>query len=192
MMKHTQSHSWISGGLRLAVLGLDHLTTIDISHNTLSHQRNRYENTITVKSSDPNHQPGPIWQRDAWIRACIQACFRCMSRRAPGELARDCRNLGTLLNSHPGTAMEPEEYVDSVRLRLGCAGPCEPVACQNGSLHTHAAHATCCAVGEVEVPGLLPGTDLRPADVLTSALGNSYTALDISICSPHAQQAGAD
>ena len=37
----------------------------------------------------------------------------------------------------------------------------------------------------MEVPGLTPGTDLRPADVLTSAL-------DISICSPHAQQAGAD
>ena len=100
--------------------------------------------------------------------------------------------------------MEPEEYVDSVRLRLGCAGPCEPVpcaACQNGSLDTGAAHATCCAVGEatrghnevttlvhaaaqscdctagMEVLGLIPGTDLRPADVLTSALGNSHTAL---------------
>ena len=36
------------------------------------------------------------------------------------------------------------------------------------------------------------GTDLRPADVLTSALGNPYTALGISICSPHAQQAGSD
>ena len=102
---------------------------------------------------------------------------------------------------HHGAVMEPEEYGDSVRLRLGCAGPSEPVpcaACQNGSLDTGAAHATCCAVGdatrgaEMEVPGLIPGTDLRPADVLTSALGNSYTALDISICSPHAQQAGAD
>ena len=115
--------------------------------------------------------------------------------------------------------MEPEEYVVSVRLRLGCAGPCETVpcaACQNGSLDTGAAHATCCAVGEatrghnavttlvpaaaqscdctaeMEVHGLIRGTDLRPADVLTSALGNSCTALDISICSPHAQQAAAD
>ena len=35
----------------------------------------------------------------------------------------------------------------------------------------------------MEVPGLL-GTDLRLAGVLTSALGISYTALDISICSP--------
>ena len=45
---------------------------------------------------------------------------------------------------------------------------------------------------EIEVPGFLPGTDLGPADALTSALGNAYTALDISICSPHAQQAGPD
>ena len=41
--------------------------------------------------------------------------------------------------------MELKECVDSVRVRLGCAGPCEPVpcaACQNGSLDTGAAHAT--------------------------------------------------
>ena len=122
------------------------------------------------------------------------------------------------LNPHHGALMEPQECVGSVRLRLGCAGPCEPVpcaACQNGSLDTVAAHATCCAVGEaarghnavttlvhaaaqscdctagMEVAGLIPGTDRRPADVLTSALGNSHTALDISTCSPHAQQAGA-
>ena len=44
----------------------------------------------------------------------------------------------------------------------------------------------------MEVPGLIPGTDLRPADVLTSALGNAYTALDVSICSPHASEAGVD
>ena len=40
---------------------------------------------------------------------------------------------------------------------------------------------------EMEVRGIIPGT--RLADVLTSALGNSHTALDISICSP---QAGFD
>ena len=85
--------------------------------------------------------------------------------------------------------LEPEGYVDSVRLWLGCAGPTEPVA-----FWTRALLATCCAVGdatrghnavtapihaaaqscdhtfEMEVPGLIPGTDLRPADVLTSAL----------------------
>ena len=82
--------------------------------------------------------------------------------------------------------MELKEYVDSVRLRMACAGPCEPVpcaACQSGSLDTGAAHATCCSLGEAtrghnavtalvhdaaqscdctaetEVPGLIPGTD---------------------------------
>ena len=107
--------------------------------------------------------------------------------------------------------MESEEYVDSVRLRLGCAGPRKLV--QNISPDAGAAHATCCAVGEatrghnavtalvhaaaqsrdctaeMEVPGLIPW-DLRPAGVLTSPLGNSYTAL--SICSPHALEAGTD
>ena len=91
------------------------------------------------------------------------------------------------LNRHHGAVLEAEEYVDSVRLRLGCTGPCELVpcaACQSGPLDAGAAHATCCALGEatrghnavtalVHVPGLSPGTDLRRADVLTSALGNS-------------------
>ena len=31
-----------------------------------------------------------------------------------------------------------------------------------------------------------------PADILTSALGNAYTVLDVSICSPHASEAGLD
>ena len=68
--------------------------------------------------------------------------------------------------------------------------PC--AACQSRSLDRGAAHATCCALGEAtrghnavtalvhaaaqscdctaeaEVPGLIPGTDLSPADVLTS------------------------
>ena len=102
-----------------------------------------------------------------------------------------------------------------IRLRLVCAGPTEPAACaacQSSLLDSGAAHATCCAVGEATraryaVAALIhaaaqscvhtaemeiPGTDLRPADVLSSALGNAYTALDISICSPHAQQAGPD
>ena len=38
----------------------------------------------------------------------------------------------------------PEEYVDSVRLRLGCAGPSEPVPCapcQTGSQDSGAAHS---------------------------------------------------
>ena len=54
-----------------------------------------------------------------------------------------------------------------------------------------AAHA-CDHSAETEVPGLIPGTELRATDVLTSALGNALTALDVSICSPHAQEAGLD
>ena len=88
--------------------------------------------------------------------------------------------------------------------------------CNSGILDRGAAHTSCCALGEatrghnavsslihaaalqcdhtseMEVPGLIPGTNLRPADVLTSALGNAYTALDVSICSPHALEAGTD
>ena len=83
-----------------------------------------------------------------------------MSRKAPGGSRARLQEPGDAevdqtwmwrLNPHHGAVMEPEEYVDSVRLRLGCAGPCEPVpcaACQTGSLDTGAAHATCCAVGE--------------------------------------------
>ena len=56
----------------------------------------------------------------------------------------------------------------------------------------HAAALQCDHTSEMEVPGLIPGTDLRPADILTSALGNAYTALDVSICSPHALEAGPD
>ena len=54
-----------------------------------------------------------------------------------------------------------------------------------------AAHP-CDPFAETEVPGLIPGTDLRPEDVLTSALGSALTALDVSICSLHAQEAGFD
>ena len=96
------------------------------------------------------------------------------------------------LNSRHSPTLDADEYVHSVRFRLGCAGPAEPVscaACNSGTLDTGAAHASCCALGEatrghnavsslihaaalqcdhtseMEVPGLIPGTDLRPADI---------------------------
>ena len=53
------------------------------------------------------------------------------------------------------------------------------------------AHA-CDPSTEVEAPGLVPGTRLRPADVLTGALGNGLLALDIGIASPDAIAAGRD
>ena len=40
------------------------LTTIDISHEAPYHQRNRYENTITMQSNDPNSQSGPMKNRE--------------------------------------------------------------------------------------------------------------------------------
>ena len=40
--------------------------------------------------------------------------------------------------------------------------------------------------------GLIPGTDLRPADILTQVLGNCHTALDVGITSPDALHAGLD
>ena len=55
------------------------------------------------------------------------------------------------LNPHHGPTLKPEEYADSVRLRLGCAGPSEPVACaacQAGPLDLGAVRAACCALGE--------------------------------------------
>ena len=55
------------------------------------------------------------------------------------------------LNPLHGLILEADEYIDSVRFRLGCAGPVEPItctACNSGILDTGAAHASCCALGE--------------------------------------------
>lgn len=57
-------------------------------------------------------------------------------------------------------------------------------------LHRHARQIDPSA--EREVPGLIPGTQLRPADLLTDAAGYGLVAADVSIVSPEAQQAGAD
>ena len=71
-LNNTEIHSCISGGLRHSRRYLDYLTTIGISHKAPYHQRGRYENTITMKSSDPNHQPGPMWKREDY-RATTKA-----------------------------------------------------------------------------------------------------------------------
>ena len=104
-------------------------------------------------------------------------------------------------------------------MRLGCAGPTEPVPCSRCGeflFDSSGSHAACCAIAEstrghygvvnqmlsrvkqcdpsaeTEVPGLIPGTDLRPADILTQAFGNCLTALDVGITSPDARYAGYD
>ena len=78
------------------------------------------------------------------------------------------------LSPHHGAVMETEEYVDSVRLRLGCAGPCEPVpcaACQTGSLDMGAAHAICCALGEAtRVHNALPCWYMQRLSLATARL----------------------
>jgi len=122
------------------------------------------------------------------------------------------------LSKHRGPVLSNEEFLEAVRIRLGCAGPTEPVPCSRcgALLDCAASHAACCAIGEstrghygvvkqllprvlqcdptaeTEVPNLIPGTGLRPADILTQALGNFHTALDVGITSPDALYAGLD
>ena len=121
--------------------------------------------------------------------------------------------------STPWTNSFHAEFVEAVRIRLGAAGPPDPTPCAicgKALLDSGGAHASCCAgaeatrghyavaklvhnaactcdpSAETEVPDLIPGTDLRPADVLTTALGNGMTSIDVGICSPYAQNAGSD
>ena len=45
---------------------------------------------------------------------------------------------------------------------------------------------TCDPAAELESEGLIPGTALRPADVLTFAVGHGAVSLDVGVVSPHA------
>ena len=120
--------------------------------------------------------------------------------------------------SRHGSTLEADEYVDSVRFRLGCAGPAEPTtcaACNSGILDTGAAHASCCALGEAtrghnavssrfmqlaqqcdshapssEVPGLIPhGFKARTSS--PSALGTP-TLHRTCPSAPRTPEAGVD
>ena len=116
--------------------------------------------------------------------------------------------------------LDAKEFTESVRFRLECARPTEPIvctACNSGLLDAEVVHASCCALGaatlghnavanliheagklchlaaETEVLSQSPGTGLRPAGVVvTSAMGNCHTALDFSSCSPCALEGGLD
>ena len=120
----------------------------------------------------------------------------------------------------PTGGIEPHVFVTAVRLCLGACHAAEPQFCQqcSGILNPQANHASCCAPGpsteghddvrdavldlakvadatsEPEVLGLFASApDLRPADILTSALaGNLSHALDVGIAAPLAQNAGPD
>ena len=153
--------------------------------------------------------------------ASLHASSDTAGQRRLGELADPDVDHSWLwrLNKHRGQVLSETEFVESLRLRLGCAGPLEPIACQlcgADAIGSNGAHALCCAkaestighykvtkqvlVGvqqidpgaETQVAGLIPGTDLRPADILTVAIGGGAVALDIGICSPDAQNAGND
>ena len=151
--------------------------------------------------------------------AFARACCKCMRVRDPGPHARTrLAELGDSnvdhtwlwrLNPRHGSTLDADEYVDSVRFRLGCAGPRNPSPAPPATpaFWTRARRTPPAALWArprvvttpsplsytqphnsattPQVPGLIPGTDLRPADVLTSAL-------DVSICSPHALEAGTD
>ena len=55
--------SQLANKIRQKFIALDLITTIDISHEAPYHQRNRYENTITMQCKDPNLQSGPSRKR---------------------------------------------------------------------------------------------------------------------------------
>ena len=123
------------------------------------------------------------------------------------------------LSQHHGPVLSNEEFLEAVRVRLGCAGPTEPVPCARCGeclFDSGGSHAACCAIAEstrghygvvkqllsrvqqcdpsaeTEVAGLIPGTNLRPADILTQALGNCLSAIDVGITSPDSRYAGLD
>ena len=68
------------------------------------------------------------------ITACVDSgvvrvCYRCTKARVPGWHTRGSVSSTMRTWTTHGPTLEPEEYADSVRLRLGCAGSTEPVAC---------------------------------------------------------------
>ena len=123
---------------------------------------------------------------------------------------------------HPAycRSLEPDVYVDAMRLRLGAGHGDTAVVCRVCCKHATPSgrHALCCAPGpsreghdevrdlvlavarqgdpsaESEAVGLLPAAPgRRPADVLTSAAGgNGLTALDIGVASPDSLAAVAN
>ena len=167
---------------------------------------------ITPDDGDGDRLSSP----PAWTRASIRGCFRRTRMRAPGGAHARLLELGDAEVDH--TWMWCIEFCWSLRntsTRHACAwaapdpanlSPVLPASLDPWTLapptplvalwarphatttRSHATAESCDCTAEIEVPGLISGTDLRPT---SSGLGNYYTAFDISICSPHAQQAGS-
>jgi hypothetical protein len=198
--------------------------------------RTRPGSSITPRDGegDSEHPAGAMRQRTQHlITSYTDKCLReglCQQYAAAGNRAainrlEELKDPGIdhtwlwHVSKHHGPVLAEDEFVEAVRIRLGAAGPTDPVPCARCGtelLDSSGSHAACCAIAEAtkghysvegmilgaaqqcdpsaehEVMGLIPGTRLRPADVLTTALGHAATALDIGICSPDAQHAGAD
>ena len=121
------------------------------------------------------------------------------------------------LSPHRGPVLDVPDH-EAIRLCLGIAGPTEPTPCRlcgKDAFDSNAAHALCCDKSntrghhnvtraifdvaatcdpstELEANNLIPGKKLRPADILTGAVGSGRHALDVGICSPDARGAGED
>ena len=94
---------------------------------------------------------------DADIRDDLRQQFETMenhtSVRRIDELSdiNVCHTWLWHLNKHHGPALTPEEYLEAVRVRLGCAGPTDLVPCSRcgqALFDSSGAHAPCCAVPE--------------------------------------------
>ena len=106
----------------------------------------RHGRGITPDDGDGDDEH-PLARKRLGIRALITTCVDTGVHEGPAPDARvregswgaraRLQELGDAevdhtwmwrLNTHFGAVMVPEEYVDSVRLRLGCAVPCETCA----------------------------------------------------------------
>ena len=117
--------------------------------------------------------------------------------------------LGWPLSPHRGPVLDVPDHVEAIRLRLGIAGPTEPTPCRlcgKDTFDSNAAHALCCdksnitrghhnvaraifniaaacdPSAELEASDLIPGKQLRHADVLTGAIGSGRHAIDVGLC----------
>ena len=91
--------------------------------------------TVTATTNTRTHASAPRFRASsprASTQAFARACCKCMRERDPGLHARALPSSATRmwrLNTRHGPTLQADECVDSVRFRLGCAGPMEPVTC---------------------------------------------------------------
>jgi hypothetical protein len=123
------------------------------------------------------------------------------------------------LNHFHGPVLTPTRYADAVRLLLGAAAPTFTTECHlcGKPMEPGGAHGLHCPRREItvrhnalrdawapliaavdpnlkiEADGLLPQSQRRPTDILTTVTpGGLQAALDFGVASPHASQAGGE